>query len=127
LHIINTSDEEITITEGYFEPKNWAYDKVQIDLTQNGISHVEAKVSTTFKDFPETKIPAGESGTVCYWYIPHHDNIGSTNLTLKINDKEYTTVHPKTSDVTIQTGHAYHFYAVFNGKKLTFGQRRIRG
>lgn len=122
-HFINKTSKIVSIAHrGYKTANEWATstkdmklaDKVEVDA-----SHPQTGSSAV------VSIPAGSSAVIASWYIPTGKKLNEVTLLATIDGKEVQTTNTKTSSVAIESGKAYHLYATWNGKQLTFGKEEI--
>ena len=65
-------------------------------------------------------IPSGRTEEIISWYMPSGYMMHDAYLKGYINNKLIISSNKKSSNVKIEPGHAYHLYANWDGKILTF-------
>ena len=128
LHLQNTSAETITFThDGYQADKRWWYQEAEGSATTAGLE--SWRVQNAYGPWNSSEVMGvapGETGMMVSWYVPNGQDISLARLRATINGKQYTSSNTKNTTVKMQTGHAYHIYAVWDGKKLGFGKDEIQ-
>lgn len=128
LHLQNTSEEAITFThDGYKVDKRWWYQEAIGSATTAGLeSWKEQNAYGPWNPSEVMGVAPGETGIMVSWYVPNGHDISLARLRATVNDKQYESSNTKNTTVNMQTGHAYHLYAVWDGQKLGFGKNEIQ-
>lgn len=66
------------------------------------------------------EIPAKGEATIISAYLPSGYKMKDAYLQVSINGTSVTSTNKKSSDLTVEQGHAYHLYATWDGNKLSF-------
>lgn len=130
LHISNQTDKKIVFKwDGYDAVEKWYYQYAGFDPHKNIVSETDTQNGT---DTPLVDaiiaIPAGEERTLVAWYIPNGNKMKDVALAATIDGKSIKSVNKKSSDIDIQVGHAYHWYANWDGSNLyidNFGENGL--
>lgn len=119
LHINNKSDKSITFSlYGYDADQSWYKSAVGIRLSDNQFI-TDTRFEMTEKS-PSVTIPANSSDIIVSWYIPNGTTIQNAKIVAEIDGGIVHSSNAKSSDVTLNTGIAYHLYATWDGKELKF-------
>lgn len=119
LHISNKSDKSITFKWKGFETINkWYYEYAAYVPETNRI----IENGTPASEKPSTydaiiTIPANDEGLLISWYLPTGVKVKDAVLVAEVDGKEVKS-NPKSSSADIKVGHAYHFYAEWDGAAL---------
>ena len=128
LHLQNTSAETITFThDGYKVDKRWWHQEAQGSATTAG--QEEWRTQNAYGPWNQSEVMGvapGETGVMVSWYVPNGHDISLARLRATIDGKQYDSSNTKNTTVKMQTGHAYHLYAVWDGQKLGFGKDKIQ-
>lgn len=119
LHINNTSSEDMTFTLLGFEEGNWFKQKGSLCI-DDGQFVVDAPSTKDPVTATTVTVKAHESETIVSAYIPTGQPIQMARMVAQVNGQEVKSVNTKSSGVQLKQGHAYHMYAGWNGKELSF-------
>lgn len=119
LHITNTSSSLISFKHsGYATDNNkWYWNRAVINLNNGGITPEDSGENE--KSYTQN-IHSGVTALYVSWYLPTGYKMDKARLKAIIDGKEVVSENTKTSDVTPERGRAYHLYATWDGKELTF-------
>ena len=122
LHVTNTSDKPVSVKfKGYETDELW----YRNEATFLPITHyyVDEKLvsSTGQSEAPVQTLAPSATADFVSWYTPSNVKLKAVTLVAEIDGNEVRTSNKKSSDVTMQVGHAYHIYVTWNGKDLKFG------
>lgn len=121
LHFKNEGTQNIPVEHcGFNVEKPWyqgskgvifddSYDHTQLSGEWDGDS-----------DSPSLTIPVGSEGVFISVYMPSGFKVQDAQLVTRINGVTVSSVNRKSSNATIQRGHAYHMYATWDGTALRF-------
>lgn len=121
LHIKNTSSASIAFKlEGFEAEKLWYYEKaVFLPSTRETVGGVSLPTDVTPNQAIVSVVPGAEQSVVS-WYMPTGESVGQATLVATIDGQRVRSANTLTSTVKIETGHAYHLYATWDGTRLTF-------
>ncbi len=127
LHVKNTTNKGQMFQHCGFEvgaPWYKNYDSTPLDENYNPTLYAcepgEAKSNSVM-------ISANSSMSFLSWYMPSGERISNAKLLAWIDGKDVKSSNSKSSNATIQRGHAYHMYAEWNGSELRFVDGSIMG
>ncbi len=122
LHFTNSTDNLIKFEHDGFETeKPWYYKKAVGALLPEGGMALDAAASASGETASEfIYVAAGETNTFVSWYIPTGEKMGGAELKATVDGVSVKSANRKSSDINIETGHAYHMYATWDGESLTF-------
>ncbi len=122
LHFTNATDKTIKFEHrGFYVEKPWYFKKaVGYLLPEGGVAldtdaAVYGDVESEF-----FYVAAGQTTTLISWYIPTQEKMNGAELKAAIDGIAIKSANKKSSSVSIETGHAYHMYATWDGTNLTF-------
>lgn len=122
LYVINkTSQPFVFVHKGFDAEEKWYYTSAEVSVedghiqnaSQDGDKKGKPKVINVYNgsSFPQ----------VSSFYIPTGKKIQNAQLIAEINGKEVRSENRISSDISLQNGHAYGIFAVWDGEKLTLG------
>lgn len=122
LHLTNATDKTISFQHRGFDMEEpWYYKKASVYLLPDGgINVLPNTVVYGDNASNEFNIHAGQTTTLISWYIPTQEKMSGAELKATIDGVAMKSSNKKSSDVNIETGHAYHMYATWDGTNLTF-------
>ena len=122
LHLTNATDKMISFQhKGYDMEEPWYYKKASVYLLPDGGVNVQPNTIVYGDNVSnEFNIHAGQTETLVSWYIPTQKKMKNAELKATIDGVAMKSSNKKSSDVNIETGHAYHMYATWDGTNLTF-------
>lgn len=122
LHFTNATDKTIKFEHrGFDVEKPWYFKKAVGYLLPEG--GVALDIDATIYGDVESEffyVAAGQTTTLVSWYIPTQEKMSGAELKATIDGVALKSSNKKSSDVSIETGHAYHMYATWDGTNLTF-------
>jgi len=122
LYIINKTNNPIKfVHKGFDAEKKWYYTKAEVSM-ENGQLHNALEGEEVISE--EKVIPVFDGKTLSHItsvYIPNGNKIQNAQLIAEIDGKEVRSENRISSDITLQTNHAYGIFAVWDGEKLTLG------
>jgi hypothetical protein len=122
LHFTNATDKTIKFEhKGFDVEKPWYYKKAVGYLLPEGGVALDTD-ATVYGDVESEffYVAAGQTTTLISWYIPTQEKMNGAELKATIDGVAMKSSNKKSSDVNIETGHAYHMYATWDGTNLTF-------
>jgi hypothetical protein len=122
LHFTNATDKTIKFEhKGFDVEKPWYYKKAAGYLLPEGGVALDTD-ATVYGDVESEffYVAAGQTTTLISWYIPTQEKMSGAELKATIDGVAMKSSNKKSSDVNIETGHAYHMYATWDGTNLTF-------
>ena len=126
LHITNNSNLAISLKfKGYEAEKLWYREKATFLPITHYYSDQKEVYSVENTEAPVQLISSGETAVFVSWYTPLETKLKDVTLVVEIDGNEVRTSNKKSSEVTMQTGHAYHLYATWDGKDLKFDNGKI--
>jgi len=122
LYVVNKTDKPIKfIHKGYDAAEKWYYAKAQVSVEDGHVQKAEEGSEVVGKA-KEIAVFDGESfQQVTSYYVPTGKKIQDAQLIAEIDGKEVRSENRISSDITLQTGHAYGIFAIWDGEKLTLG------
>ncbi len=121
LHIFNKTNQPVSFTlNGFIANPSWYCQQGAIRLWDGAYITVSEAAQAVHSRCEPIIIPAQGSDTIVSWYIPNDNYIKDAVLSAEIDGKTVESSNKKSSTVKLQTGHAYHMYAIWDGTKLTF-------
>lgn len=126
LHVRNSTDQTIGFSLNGFEG-GAAWNRLQGAVRMSDgkyITDSEAAEPNTAKT-EAVKIPANTSASIVSWYIPNGNLISNAVMNAEINGKNIKSANNKSSGVQLQSGHAYHMYATWDGSQLRFDDGEV--
>lgn len=122
LHLTNATDKMISFQHRGFDMEEpWYYKKASVYLLPDGGINVLPNTIVYGDNVSnEFNIHAGQTETLVSWYIPTQKKMKNAELKATIDGIAMKSSNKKSSDVNIETGHAYHMYATWDGTNLTF-------
>lgn len=123
LHVTNNTDKMIEFLHRGFDVETpWYYKKAAGYLLPEGGMTLDAAANVYGENVSEDIliIGPGKTETIVSWYIPTQEKMSSAELKATIDGIAMKSSNKKSSDVNIETGHAYHMYATWDGTNLTF-------
>ena len=121
LHIKNSSSKSITFIHEGFKVDNPWYRGVS-SLYDFG-TWSPGKLPVEWKNEARSEsvtIPTKGNASIISCYLPSGYKMKDAYLKATINGKNLLSANKKSSDFTLQTGHAYHMYATWDGTDLKF-------
>ena len=122
LHVKNISDKEISFSLNGYDTNgsSWYKSKGAVSLTDG-----EFKVDSKATEEPIQKseavtIPPSGSDIIISGYIPNGLKMNQAKIVAEIDGTDVISSNTKSSDVTMQVGHAYHLYVTWDGNELKF-------
>ena len=121
LHVKNTSDQKISFSlNGYEASPSWWRLQGAIRFSDS-LFVDEAEAAQPYTTVSEdVSIPAQGSDAIVSWYLPNGNLIKDATISANINGTVVKSSNKKSSDVQIELEHAYHLYAIWDGKELKF-------
>lgn len=122
LHIKNTSSAPVVFKlVGFESDKKWYYDNAAFIPETGEVRFNMAPVQTAGQSAAAiAKIDPDNSATMISWYIPNGEKLENATMVALIDNVEVRSSNKKSSNASLKVGHAYHMYATWDGKKLTF-------
>lgn len=122
LHVTNATNSMITFKHrGFDVERPWYYKKVVAYLMSGDNLDLMPDASVYGDNVSkELTIHPGTTEAFVSWYIPTGEKIKSAELKATVNGTALKSANKKSSGVTIETGHAYHMYATWDGTDLRF-------
>ena len=121
LHVYNNSDADISFSlNGFTASAIWyrSTGAIKVPSMEFVVSSAAARAPVDVSA-PVT-IPAHGSDVIVSWYIPTGHAVTDAQLYASINGEVVKTSNKLYSDIIPQVGHAYHMYAEWDGKELSF-------
>jgi len=128
LFVINKTDKPINFAhKGYDVEQKWYYTNAEVSVEDGHIQHAEEGGEVT-GDAKEIKVFDGkELEKIVSYYVPNGKHIHDAQLIAEIDGKEVRSENRISSNITLQTGHAYGIFAVWDGERLTLGDVKGNG
>lgn len=122
LHIKNTSSAPVVFKlVGFESDKKWYYDNAAFIPETGEVRFNMAPVQTAGQSAAAiAKIDPNSSATLISWYIPNGEKLKNVTMVAMIDNVEVRSSNKKSSNANLKVGHAYHMYATWDGRKLTF-------
>ena len=121
LHIKNNSKKPISFSLNGFENcPSWYRLQGALRLSDGKFITESAAAQMYVTKSEAITIPSNEADAVVSWYIPNGNLITDAVLNADIDGNIVKSQNKINSKVELQTGHAYHMYATWDGTKLTF-------
>lgn len=121
LHIKNSSGAYIWFRhDGFVADNPWYRGNTDVLLTS---SWDPTRLPNSWKGEAQSEvieIPANGEACIISNYLPSGYKMKDAYLRASINGYSVTSSNKKSSDLTVEQGHAYHLYATWNGSELTF-------
>ena len=126
LHVSNATSRNMTFQQlGYSVSTPWYLSTTQVSFQANGTPTLSGGNSTSSKESNTIIIPPKDTKTIISWYMASGKNISNAQLTANVNGSKFTSQNNKSSAVRIESGHAYHLYATWDGYHLKFDQSGV--
>ena len=125
LHIKNTSGAAIAFKlEGFEAEELWYHEKaVFLPATRETIGGM-AMPTDVMLNRAIVSVAPGAEGSVVSWYMPTGKTVNNATMVATVDGQRVRSINTLTSSAKIETGHAYHIYATWNGQTLTFGDAK---
>ena len=123
LHVTNNTDQMIEfLHRGFDAEMPWYYKKAVCYLLPKGGMALDAAANVYGERVSDDIliVGPGHTETIVSWYIPTQEKMNGAELKATIDGVAMKSSNKKSSDVNIETGHAYHMYATWDGTNLTF-------
>ncbi len=122
LFIINKSGNPIKFRhKGFDAEKKWYYTHAEVNIDNGKVVNTEQK-DEAVSDVVDIAAFTGKNAYRIYsYYVPNGNKIQDAQLIAEIDGKEVRSENRISSDITLQTNHAYGMFAVWDGEKLTLG------
>ena len=128
LYVINKTDKVIKFKhKGFDAEKKWYFTHAEVSIDKGTVVNTEQGAEVAGEN---TNIPAftGKNARGIYsYYVPNGNMIKDAQLIAEIDGKEVRSENRISSDITLQTDHAYGIFAVWDGEKLTLGDGNENG
>lgn len=126
LHVTNSTSRPITFQQlGYSTDLPWFLSTTKVSFCESGEPNLFDSNCNEMKESDIISISGKDTRTIVSWYMPNGNRIHGANLIANVNNAYTTSQDKKSSDVRIETEHAYHIYAAWNGNNLKFDQADI--
>lgn len=122
LHISNNTGKTIHFKFNGFEGTHWFKDRGSICLDDGEFYQESVATRGRSEEFAEMDIEPNETRILMSAYIPNGQKVDNAVLWANIDNKDVSTTNTLSSNVELQTGHAYHMYVTWNGTELKFGK-----
>ena len=133
LHVENNTDGQVLFSLSGFNAPSWWYSfSATLDLSGGGSSNGSGtgswapprnKTKQEYEEKRESPVrlinPHSEL-IIISAYVPTGSKISNAQMVAKIEGETVYSSNTLSSDVELQIGHAYHMYAVWDGKELLF-------
>lgn len=128
LHLKNNTDKtikaQLTGTEG---TPQW-YRKTQLMCYWDHSLKVDLEHSQKPQEESDIiEVPPHETGIFVTAYMPNENKIQNMKLRMNIDNNDVRSSDTFSSDVKLETSHAYHMYAYWNGLELSFKENELVG
>ena len=125
LHVANATSRSINFLQMDYNVKSpWYLGSTQVNFQSSGVpSLYGGKSDTQASDY--INIPAKDTKTIISWYMASGKKLKDAQLTAYVDGTYITSQNKKSSDVTIESGHAYHLYVTWDGSSLKFDQSGV--
>ncbi len=125
LHIKNTGNATITFKlEGFEAEELWYHEKALfLPSTQETVGE-EALPTDVMPNQAIVSVAPGAEQSVVSWYMPTGKSVTRATLVATIDGQRVRSANTLTSTAKIETGHAYHMHATWDGTNLTFGDAK---
>ena len=122
LYVVNKTNKPIKfVHKGYDAAEKWYYAKAEVSVEDGHVQKAE-EGSEVVGNAKEIAVFDGESfQQVSSYYVPTGKKIHDAQLIAEIDGKEVRSENRISSDITLQTGHAYGIFVIWDGDKLTLG------
>ncbi len=126
LHVSNATSRNITFQQlGYSVNSPWYLSTAQVSFPPSGAPSLSGGNSTSSRESNTIIISPKDTKTIISWYMASGKNITNAQLTANVNGSKFTSQNNKSSSVRIESGHAYHLYATWDGYHLKFDQSGV--
>ena len=126
VHIKNVSGKEISFSlNGFSADEVWYKSKGAVAEDGSFLVDTKATEEPIFKS-STILIPDSSSDVIVSAYIPTGYLIKDARMVAEIDGEDVTSVNSKSSQVSLQTGHAYHMYATWDGVNLKFDEEDLQ-
>ena len=126
LHIANGTSRNMTFQQlGYSVNSPWYLSTAQVSFPPSGAPSLSGGNSTSSRESNTIIISPKDTKTIISWYMASGKNISNAQLTANVNGSKFTSQNNKSSAVRIESGHAYHLYATWDGYHLKFDQSGV--
>ena len=125
LHVANATSRSINFLQMDYNVKSpWYLGSTQVSFQSSGVpSLYGGKNDSQASDY--INIPAKDTKTIISWYMASGKNLKDAQLMAYVDGSYITSQNKKSSDVTIESGHAYHLYVTWDGSSLKFDQSGV--
>ena len=124
LHVKNISDKKVNFAHHGFDLSKPWYQAATYVEPDDGNAHIMPSGEWDGEDFSMSQtINAGGEGVFVSWYIPSGFPIADAHLIAAVDGKQTSSSNTFSSNVEIQRGCAYHMYATWDGKSLSFDKK----
>ena len=121
LHVKNATNADISFCHFGFETElQWYAARAGINFESDGDKVTLPSVWDSDCESETIIIPAGSTASIISCYLPSGFKMKDAYLQASINGSMVKSSNKKSSNVTIERGHAYHLYATWDGSELTF-------
>lgn len=122
LYVINKTDKPIKFRHrGFDAEKKWYYTHAEVSIDKGTIVNTEQEGDAVSEEGKVAVFTGKNAFKVYSYYIPNGNKIQNAQLIAEIDGKEVRSENRISSDITLQTDHAYGIFAVWDGKRLTLG------
>jgi len=121
LHVKNATNRQISFRHNGYESdySKWYLTSAYLRFTNE--VPVLYKSDYYNEQASETvSIPANNTQTFISWYYPSGEKITGAKISSNLNSAYTISDNKKSSNISIQRGHAYHLYATWDGSSLRF-------
>lgn len=126
LHVSNATSRTISFLQlGYSIKSPWYLSSPQVCFPSSGTPSLSGGNSTSSESSDYISIPAKDTKTIISWYMASGKSIKDAQLQAYVNGVYATSQDKKSSDVRIESGHAYHLYVTWDGSSLKFDQSGV--
>lgn len=128
LHIKNLSSDDITFKlQDFAVADKWYHEEaVFLPISRTVATDLPEYFIDKVTDEAVVKVVPQAEETVISWYMPTGTTINQAKLIATVNGTTVRSQNTLSSEVKIETGHAYHMYVTWDGKQLTFGKGGIK-
>lgn len=126
LHVSNATSRTISFLQlGYSIKSPWYMSSTQVSFPSSGTPSLSGGNSNSSESSDYISIPAKDTKTIISWYMASGMSIKDAQLQAYVNGVYATSQEKKSSDVRIESGHAYHLYVTWDGSSLKFDQSGV--
>lgn len=122
LYVINKTDKPVKFRHrGFDAEQKWYYTHAEVSIDKGIIVNTEQEGDAVSEEGEVPVFTGKNAFKVFSYYVPNGNKIQNAQLIAEIDGKEVRSENRISSDIVLQTDHAYGIFAVWDGEKLTLG------